>query len=98
MTAEDYINEYISGQEGSKSIPLDVALKAVMYARQEMEQYLWKDVEGDVLPEVDKEVIALEELDENEYKVLFAHRVPPDKMIRAAINGEYLEFDKVVKL
>lgn len=53
---------------------------------------LWKDAEGDYLPLIDKEVIALEGLDEeSNYRVIFAHRVDPDRVIRTTIDNKPLE-------
>ena len=53
---------------------------------------LWKDANGDVLPEIGREVIALVGLDEKgDYRVVFAHRVDPDRVIRTTIDNKPLE-------
>ena len=53
---------------------------------------LWKDANSDVLPEIDKDVIALEGLDKGtNYRVVFAHRVDPDRVIRTTIDNKPLE-------
>ena len=52
---------------------------------------LWVDANGDYLPEIDKEVIALEGLEEDDYRVVFAHRVDSNEVIRTTINGEAVE-------
>ena len=46
---------------------------------------LWKDAQGDDIPEIDREVIALVGLEDNDYKVVFAHRVNT-----AGYNGKSL--------
>ena len=43
MTAEEYIKYYASGQGGFESVSVDVALRAIEYAKQEMKQQLMKD-------------------------------------------------------
>lgn len=43
MTAEEYIKHYVSGQGGFESVSVDVALRAIEYAKQEMKQQLMKD-------------------------------------------------------
>ena len=44
MTAEEYIKHYASGQGGFESVPVEVALRAIEYAKQEMKQQLIKEV------------------------------------------------------
>ena len=46
---------------------------------------LWKDAQRDDLPEIDREVVALVGLEDNDYKVVFAHRVNT-----AGYNGKSL--------
>ena len=46
---------------------------------------LWKDAQGDDLPEIDRDVVALVGLEDNDYKVVFAHRVNT-----AGYNGKSL--------
>lgn len=54
---------------------LHVLNKGVKQGKREMLDTLWKSADGDDLPEIDREVIAL--VWENEhYKVVFAHRPP----------------------
>lgn len=43
MTAEEYIKHYASGQGGFESVSVDIALRAIEYAKQEMKQQLMKD-------------------------------------------------------
>lgn len=53
---------------------------------------LWVDANGEYLPDIDKEVVALESLDEeSNYRVIFAHRVDPDRVIKTTIDGKPLE-------
>jgi hypothetical protein len=50
---------------------------------------LWKPADGEDLPEIDKEVIALIETF-GHYKVIFAHRVDENAEIHTSINGKPL--------
>ncbi len=43
MTAEEYVKHYVSGQGGFESVSVDVALRAIEYAKQEAKQQLMKD-------------------------------------------------------
>lgn len=43
MTAEEYVRHYVSGQGNFESVPLDVALRAIEYAKQEAKQQMMKD-------------------------------------------------------
>ena len=43
MTAEEYIKHYASGQGGFESVSVDIALRAIEYAKQEMKLQLMKD-------------------------------------------------------
>jgi hypothetical protein len=52
-------------------------------------EHLWKDAQGDDLPEIDKEVIALIEAF-GHYKVIFAHRVDENAEIHTSIDGKPL--------
>ena len=53
MTAEEYIKHYASGQGGFESVSVDVALRAIEYAKQEMKQQLMKDaVEGEIVKDI----------------------------------------------
>lgn len=52
-------------------------------------EHLWKDAQGDDLPEIDKEVIALIEAF-GHYKVIFAHRVDENAGIHTSIDGKPL--------
>ena len=52
-------------------------------------KHLWKDAQGDDLPEIDKEVIALIEAF-GHYKVIFAHRVDENAEIHTSIDGKPL--------
>jgi hypothetical protein len=40
MTAEEYVKHYVSGQGGFKSVSVDIALRAIEYAKQEAKQQL----------------------------------------------------------
>lgn len=42
MTAEEYVKHYASGQGGFVSVSLDVALRAIEYAKQETKQQIVK--------------------------------------------------------
>lgn len=60
--------------------------------KQGLKKSLWVDANGEHLPEIDKEVIALEGLDEgSNYRVIFAHRVDPDRVIKTSIDNKPLE-------
>ena len=53
---------------------------------------LWKPVDGDDLPEVDREVIALVEENEH-YKVVFAHRPPEYWDGKNILTGEVTRYE-----
>ena len=56
---------------------------------------LWKDAQGDDLPEIDREVIVLYQpypCEGNEYAVSFAHR-PPERWYGRNLNGEEHVFE-----
>lgn len=40
MTAEEYVKHYASGQGGYESVPVDIALRAIGYAKREAKQQL----------------------------------------------------------
>lgn len=40
MTAEEYVKHYASGQGGYESVPVDIALRAIEYAKQEAKQQM----------------------------------------------------------
>ena len=52
-------------------------------------EHLWKDAQGDDLPEIDREVVALIEAF-GHYKVIFAHRVDENAEIHTSIDGKPL--------
>lgn len=53
---------------------------------------LWIDANGEHLPDIDKEVIALECLEgEDNYRVVFAHRVDPHRVVRVTIDNKPLK-------
>ena len=53
MTAEEYIKHYVSGQGGFESVSVDIALRAIEYAKQEMKQQIMKDaVEGEIVKDI----------------------------------------------
>ena len=53
------------------------------------DNHLWKPADGDDLPEIDREVIALIEAF-GHYKVIFAHRVDENTEIHTSIDGKSL--------
>ena len=67
-------------------------LDAIEFGANWQKEHLWKSADGNDLPPIDKEVIALEGLDEEpNYRVIFAHRVDPDRVIKTTIDGKPLE-------
>ena len=40
MTAEEYVKHYASGQGGYVSVPIDIALRAIEYAKREAKQQM----------------------------------------------------------
>lgn len=47
MTAEEYVKHYASGQGGYESVSVDIALRAIEYAKREAKQQMMaKAVEG----------------------------------------------------
>jgi len=40
MTAEEYVKHYASGQGGYESVPVDIALRAIEYAKRETKQQM----------------------------------------------------------
>lgn len=40
MTAEEYVKHYASGQGGHVSVPVDIALRAIEYAKREVKQQM----------------------------------------------------------
>ena len=52
----------------------------------ERDKHLWKDAQGDDLPEIDREVIALIDYAGNGYyKVVFAHRPDPERKVSTSL-------------
>ena len=52
----------------------------------ERDKHLWKDAQGDDLPEIDREVIALIDYAGNGYyKVVFAHRPDPERRVSTSL-------------
>lgn len=50
MTAEEYVKHYASGQGGFESVSVDVALRAIEYAKQEAKQKMMANaVDGTLL-------------------------------------------------
>ena len=62
---------------------------AVKLGAQWQKEHLLKDAQGDDLPEIDREVIALIEAF-GHYKVIFAHRVDENAEIHTSIDGKPL--------
>lgn len=52
-------------------------LDAIEFGANWQKQKLWKDAQGDDLPEIDREVVALQEYFQGAFKVVFAHRPNP---------------------
>ena len=50
---------------------------------------LWKPANGDDLPEIDMEVVALA-LEHERYKVVFAHRIAEGAAVHTSIDGKPL--------
>ena len=79
-------------QEIDEDVSTTMVRKAARHFASWQKGNFWKDANGDVLPEIDKDVIALEGLDKgNNYRVVFAHRVDPDRVIRTTIDNKPLE-------
>lgn len=58
MTAEEYVKHYASGQGGYESVPVDIALRAIEYAKRETKQQMMvKAFEAEVLENYDGKVI-----------------------------------------
>lgn len=50
MTAEEYVKYYASGQGGYVSVPIDIALMAIEYAKREAKQQMMaKAIDGKVI-------------------------------------------------
>ena len=87
---ESYKQRLISQANGVKSSPLiDMCLASYKHGINETLDTLnlsnvektvkiWKDAQGDDLPEYDREVIAILDYDFWHYKVVYAHRPNPD--------------------
>ncbi len=49
MKAEEYVKHYASGQGGYESVPIDIALRAIEYAKREAKEQMMKDaIDGDI--------------------------------------------------
>ena len=69
------------GDEISGLYIIDVEVDAFKAGAEWKKNHLWKDAQGDDLPDIDREVIVLTRpypLGENEYTVSFAHRPNPN--------------------
>ena len=52
MTAEEYVKHYASGKGGYVSVPIDIALRVIEHAKQEMKQQMMKGA-TDVIVHID---------------------------------------------
>lgn len=99
MTPEEYIKSYTrncsnelayKGDDGKPMYhpwltPENVEEVAIM-AKDEALKSLWKDAQGDDLPEIDREVIALiDYAGKGYYKVVFAHRPNPERKVSTSL-------------
>ena len=75
---ETYYHEWLTPEN---------AFSVAEIAKEEVTERLWKDAQGDDLPEIDREVIAL--LDNG--KVVFAHRPNPEGWDAKSIITEKVE-------
>ena len=79
ISISENLDEYIN--ELSKQFPevsfAKLSRIAVRVAKWQKEN-LWKPADGDDLPEIDREVIAILDYDFGHYKVVYAHRPFPD--------------------
>lgn len=70
-------HEYACKIHGMKAPPQIVALAAFQSGAEWKEANLWKDAQGDDLPDVDREVVVLCDDNLGGYKVCFGHRPNP---------------------
>ena len=70
--ARDYEDKIIYNNPNAESYDY---MNAVIYGAEWADKTAWKPADGDDLPEIDREVIALAE-ENGCYKVVFAHRPP----------------------
>ena len=92
------LGEYI--EELSKQFPevsfAKLSRVAVRVAKWQKE-HLWKPADGDDLPEIDREVIAILDYDFGHYKVVYAHRPNPNGWDGTNIDtGEKEHFEPVI--
>ena len=85
---EEAIKKYLKSLRKSHFEGYDIE-RAFKKGAQWQKEHLWKDAQGNDLPEIDKEVIALIEAF-GHYKVIFAHRVDENVEIHTSIDGKPL--------
>jgi len=94
--AKQYIDSHVFGNEEDKftrSVLVDMFCSG---AKWKVEN-LWKPADGDDLPEIDREVIALVDYDFGHYKVVYAHRPNPNGWNGTNIDtGEEEHFEPVI--
>ena len=79
MDLTDYIDSFVEENNGEVSIS-DTAyhffILGKKHAEEQMMAHLWKHADGDDLPEIDREVIALTQpyTNDERLRVVFAHR------------------------
>jgi hypothetical protein len=86
-TSKD-LEEVATKYAQDKHLPVQT-WQAFKAGAQWQKENLWKDAQGNDLPEIDKEVIALIEAF-GHYKVIFAHRVDENAEIHTSIDGKPL--------
>ena len=87
---EKNYTDLCKGIATAKGIAVKMAYdKGMDDAKEQMMAHLWKHADGDDLPEIDMEVIALIEAF-GHYKVIFAHRVDENAEIHTSIDGKPL--------
>lgn len=90
----DYINELSKQfQEVSFAKLSRIAVRVAKWQKEN----LWKHADGDDLPEIDREVIAILDYDFGHYKVVYAHRPNPNGWNGTNIDtGEKEHFEPVI--
>ena len=84
-------HEYACKIHGMKAPPQIVALAAFQSGAEWKDANLWKDAQGDDLPEIDREVIVIDKMG----KVSFGHRPDPDEYITYEYEKIYVKtYDK----
>lgn len=82
-----YLEEVLSDDD--REVLKERLINTFKAGAQWQKEHPWKPADGDDLPEIDKEVIALIEAF-GHYKVIFAHRVDENAEIHTSIDGKPL--------